>query len=266
MSRLSVRERKARKQKLLAAGLIVLTVAGFGGLAAYKVNQPPGPDPLLCPATGARGHVIVLIDKTDPLSFTQRKAVEDLLAGMAAGRHVREGELLAVYALGEDFKANAEPIFMRCHPGDGADKRRFKDNPEMWRKRYEEEFAKPIRGLLDKVVANQAATKSPIIEMLQLVGLAFERHGISQNRRFYVVSDMLQNTPEYSQYRDKPNFSSFSKRPSYPKMRAKLQGVDVEILMLMHRPEAQRRDLVQFWEEYFKDGGATVQKVDPLPG
>lgn len=266
MSRVGVRARKARKQKVIAAGLLFFTVAVFATILIERQRRPAPPDALLCPASGATGHVVLLIDRTDPLGFTQRKALEDLLASFANGKRIREGELLSVYALGEDFKANAEPVFMRCHPGDGSGKSEMTDNLRLWKERYEKEFAHPIRELPDSVVATVPANGSPIIEMIQLVGLAYERHDVRANRRFYIVSDMLQNTGEHSHFRETPNFEQFAKQPSFAKKRSKLSEVDVHLLMLMHRPELQRGALVQFWEQYFKDAGATMKHVDPLPG
>ena len=109
----TARQRRARKQ-IIFGTLLLVGLLGIGtGLLVWKLKQPKPPTALLCPAEGAKGHVAVLVDKTDPLSFTQGRAFQALLDNLATGKIAQEGELLSVFVLGEDFKKSADPLFER---------------------------------------------------------------------------------------------------------------------------------------------------------
>ncbi|MEX2164988.1 MAG: hypothetical protein WD823_12205 [Sulfuricaulis sp.] len=260
------RDRRAARQKTVASILLGLLVAVAIAVGAWRVGQRPGPTALLCPAEGAKAHIALLVDMTDPLSFTQGKALSGLVASFASGRRVKEGELLSVFALGSDLRKDSEPIFEKCNPGDGKDKGNFDDNPKLWAERFAKDYERPVLQLEEQLKAVRAAKQSPIMEMAQLMGLRFDHHGVKGPRRLIIVSDMLHNTADYSMYVEPPDFPALEKRPHFQKLRAKLPGVDVEILLLLNRPEIQNRRLTKFWEEYFKDAGAVLQGVDFAPG
>src|SRR2546426_6186918 len=243
----SVRGRRARRQTIIASLLLLAVLGAAGGIGLWKFSRPAGPSAILCPHDGPKAHVALLVDKTDPLSFTQGKAFASLLRTYSAGRRVREGELLSVFVLGEDFRDTAEPLFEKCHPGDGSDKNPLTENPELWRKRYQEQFEKPILELERLLKTEKPAARSPIMEMVQLVGLNFQKHDVRGPKRLVIVSDMLHNTPTYSMYSDPIDLEWLRKRPVFQRLRAKLPGVDVEILLLMNRPDVQNRGLIRFW-------------------
>jgi hypothetical protein len=208
----------------------------------------------------------LLIDKTDPLTFTQGRALRQLLDDLAKGRFAREGELLSVFVLGEDIRATADPIFERCNPGDGSSRSNLTDNPELWKRKHDQEFVKPLVALEDQMRAPKAASVSPIFEMLQVVALRFAKFDVRGRRSLIIVSDMLHNTPAYSLYRQSQDFAALRTTPEFARLRSKLEGADVELLLLMHTPQLQSRRLTKFWEDYFRDMGARLQRVEPLPG
>ena len=256
------------RQKWVLALLITAVTLGFVGMVAWKtLSQPDAPDSLLCPArTGPKGHVILLVDRTDPLSFTQSRAVNQLVEDIAKGRYAREGELLSVFVLGEDFRSTPDPIFERCNPGDGSSRSKLTENPELWKQKHEAEFVKPLMALEPQMRATQAGQWSPIFEMLQVVSLRFAKYDVRGRKYLILVSDMLHNTPAYSLYKEPPEFAVLQTRPDFAKLRSKLEAVDVELLLLMHTPQLQTRRLSRFWEDYFRDMGGRLQRIDPLPG
>src|SRR3954470_14124705 len=100
------RARAHREKKLRIWGTLLLLAAAMGAIftIAYKMqHETAHPDAMLCPADGARGHVILLVDKTDPLSFTQRRAFTQMVDELAGGKFAHEGQLLSVFVLGEDY-------------------------------------------------------------------------------------------------------------------------------------------------------------------
>jgi len=241
-------------------------VAALLGVGIWKFNRGPGPTALLCPAKGPKAHIALLVDKTDPLTFTQAKAFAGLLSNFASGRRVKEGELLSVFVLGEDFRQTPDPIFEKCNPGDGQGKSILEDTVELWKKRFKEEYEAPVLQLEDQLKALKPSARSPIMEMIQLVSLTFEKHDVQGPRRLIIVSDLLHNTSDLSMYSGSLDFQAAMKRPALQRLRTRLPGTDVDVFLLLNRPEVQNRSLIKFWQDYFKDAGAVLQHVEPVPG
>lgn len=260
-----------RRQRLhIVWGILALTIAvGVAGAAGWFFfgKREAGLQPAtLCPVAGPKGHAILLVDRTDPFNFTQKQAFLRYLAEFGRGR-VKEGELFSVFVLGEDFTANAQPVFEMCNPGQGQDKNIWTSNPERLRRLFEDRFLGPMAALADQLAAKTPAPNSPIMEMLQLVAInGFRAAGVAGPRRLYVVSDMLQNTPAFSQYRSDSDFAAFRETPIFPKVRTDLAGVDVELAYLVNNPTRQNRRHVKFWEDYFQAMGAAVVAVRLLEG
>ncbi|CAL1240810.1 hypothetical protein [Candidatus Methylocalor cossyra] len=268
MIRSTAVRRRARRQ--LIGGILALAAAlAVTGSAAWWWFAGRGPelDPdTLCPLNGPRGHAVLLVDRTDPLNFTQRQAFLAYLTELGRDR-LGEGELLTVFALGEELTASAEPLFAMCHPGRGQGRDRWTSNPERLRRRFEDRFLKPVMALADRLQATTPARHSPLMEMLQLVAIkGFRARPVTGPRRLFVVSDMLHNTPAYSQYRDPVDFQWFRETPLFHKVKTDLGGVEVELAYLLNAPARQTRRQAKFWEDYFEAQGARLVAVRILEG
>jgi hypothetical protein len=260
--------RRSRWQVLW--GVLALTAAiGIAGSAAFVFFRSRGAELVpatLCPADGPKGHAVLLVDRTDPLNFTQKQALLQYLVEFGRGK-VGEGELFSVFVLGQDFTSHAQPIFEMCNPGRGEDKNIWTSNPEQIRRQFEEKFVKPMAELTDQLQAAAPSPESPIMEMLQLVAInGFRARDVQGPRRLYVVSDMLQNTPAFSQYRDSDDFAAFRGTVLFQKTRTDLGGVEVELAYLLNTPARQTRRHVKFWEDYFHELGARLIAVRVLEG
>ncbi len=222
---------------------------------------------LLCSSKdGPLAHIVLLVDKTDPLTFTQGKEFSQILEDFAKIKYVREGELLSVFVLGEDFKQTADPIFEKCNPGDGSNQSMASGNPKLWKQMFEDEYLKPLVALESELKSQTALKQSPILQMLQVVALRFAKYNVQGPRRLYIVSDMLHHTPDLSLFREQPDFLSLTKRPAFARLRAKLDSVDTTVFLLLHKPQLQTIRLSKFWEDYFRDMGGSLQKFDPIHG
>jgi hypothetical protein len=220
----------------------------------------------LCPATGPAGQVVLLVDKTDPLTFTQKQAFEVLLNKLVS-EQVPMGYLLSVFVLGGDYKSNPKPIFNKCNPGDGTDANAFTNNVTHLRKRFEDKFRQPVLGLADKLQTPTSERYSPIFEMLSMTAInGFRAENVKGPRRLIIVSDMLHNTPEYSMYRGTPDFQSFVDSDYGRKMHTDLKDVEIQIQYLMNTPHLQTRRNLKFWEDYFNWTGARVVEAKTLEG
>lgn len=268
---MAVRGRRARSRQLrhMLFGIVALIfiAAAAGGFVYFKLNKEPGIDrTTLCPAAGPRGHYVLLVDKTDPMNFTQKQAFTVFLNELVRKR-LPEGYLLSVFVLGEDFKSTAAPVVELCNPGSGEGKSALTSNLEWARRDYEEKFVKPLLGQAEALQGTQPAKASPIFEMLQLVAInGFRKHDVKGERRLFLMSDMLHNGPAFSMYRTLPDYATFAATDYGRKTRADLNGVKVELFLLMNTPQFQNNRTTLFWEKYFDKSGARLVEVRPLEG
>lgn len=259
--------RKREQQKFLRGSLLfAFVIAAIGGVAYFLWNRGPGLDEAtLCPASGPRGYVALLVDKTDPLTFTQRQAFLGVMRDLVAS--VQPGELVDVFAVGEDYKSGAEPLFHMCNPGHGEKESELTANIEQLQRRFRQQFETPLLSLSDQLQTAQAAKYSPLFEMLQLVAVnGVQRHRIEGPKRLIVVSDMLHNTPQFSMYKEIPEYDAFAATDYAKKLGTNFAGSSVELLYLMNTPRLQTRRQVLFWEQYFKNRDAHVDRVRVLEG
>jgi hypothetical protein len=267
MSSLLRSKRKSHTGHYIAAGVIGAAVIGVVA-AVYHARSTRTPEPdaqTLCPASGPLGHIVVLVDRSDPMNFTQRKAFS--VAYRELVTQVPRGHLLSLYALGDDFKSTAEPLVEVCHPGDGSDVKEFDDNPAKRRRAYEQKYLKPLLDREEELVTQTPGKASPILEMIQLAGITgFRKHRVAGDKRLVIVSDMIQHTPQMSMYRAVPDYAGFSQTPYGVKSRGDLQDVKVEFRMLMNTPAIQNERLLDFWKSYIRQSGGRLVLHDPING
>lgn len=247
--------------------LLVVALGAVGGALWHQSrSKDAGLDPRLCPSTGPTGHVVLLVDKTDPLNFTQKTAFNARLKDLVE-RQVPQGTLVSVFSLDQDFKKTAAPLVELCNPGTGQDRTEWDANLKKLRQRYERDFHAPLLQLADELVAMNAAKQSPIFEMLQLVGInAFQKDAVKGPRRLILVSDMLHNTPQYSMFKAPADFVTYAATDYGRKTLPNLSGVEVELHYIVSSPALQTKRNVKFWEDFFQQAGARVVKVNPLEG
>lgn len=251
--------------KIVLALLVIMAV--ISGLVYHLYSQPKSADKVtLCPAEGPVGHVVVLVDNTDPYSFIQREAFSQAL-GALSDEAVPEGYLLSVFSLGENFEKNAKPLFERCNPGTSEGKSKMTANLERIDLRYQDSFKKPIQKLEDSLLSDQSAKYSPIFEMIQLASInGFRTQNINGPRKLIIFSDMLPNTSEFSMFSGIPDYESFSTTAYGERSKTDLSGVKVEIHYLMKYPKLQTMKQLNFWESYFEDAGARLIRVRTMEG
>jgi hypothetical protein len=262
--------RAQRRSAIHVWSAVILVLLGMAIIVAVGYRQLTRDDPIdpvtLCPAKGPAGHTVLLVDKTDPLNFTQKQAFSVRLQNMVTSE-IPEGHLLSVFVLGESFQQSAVPILELCNPGSEQGKSELTANLKRLQTRFEERFIKPVRETEELLVATAPAKVSPIFEMIQLVGInGFQKHAIQGKKRLLMMSDMIHNTPQFSMYSGNFDFEYFSKTDYGSKSMANLQGVDVNIIYLLNTPRLQTRRQAYFWEQYFERAGAKLSNITPLEG
>ncbi len=253
---------------LIGSFLLCIVVAVISGIAYYLFNnqQQTLDKTTLCPSTGANAHTVILIDKTDPLNFVQKKAFQVLIENMIK-EQIQQGELLSVYALGEDFTANDKPLIELCNPGDGSDKSELTANVKRLKQQYEERFLEPILNVANELTNIEASKYSPIMEQIQMVAInSFQKLNIQGEKKLIIFSDMLQNTSSYSMYKSNLKYEDFSKLTYAQKVKPDLKNVKIELHYLMNSPKHQTNRHLHFWEYFFDAAGARITFVRPLEG
>lgn len=260
---------KARQRSnfvwIVLGSLFIVSV--IGALVYTKLYQQPTNDlKTMCPAGGPLGHIVLLVDKSDPLTFTQSKEF-DVLYREVVTKRVPEGYLLSVYALGENFQETADPIIELCNPGNGSTLSVVTANPDRAAKEFQARFVGPMLAKAPELVTNKPGGASPILEMVQLVGITgFRKNAVKGPRRLIIVSDMLHNTAEFSMYKGIPKFADFLTTPYAARASADLPGVEVELQVYLHSPQIQKPELLIFWQEYIFKANGKVTLFNPIKG
>ncbi len=267
MSSLLRSKRKSSTGYYVASAVIGVAMVAAVAYVFYarSTREPDINAVTFCPADGPRGHILVLVDRSDPMAFTQRKAFS--VAYREIVRQVPKGHLLSVYALSDDFKATAGPLLELCNPGDGSDVKEFDDNPALRKRVFEQKYLQPFLAREEELVTDRSGKASPILEMVQLAAITgFRKQHVTGEKRLVIVSDMIQNTPELNMYKGVPDYAVFSKTPYGVKARADLQDVKVELRMLMNTPSIQTEQLLDFWKNHMRQGGGRLVLHDPING
>ena len=284
-----LRERRTtRNLRLAALGVGVFALLAVGGvLAATRVNPPLGED--LCPVDREpAAEVVVLLDATDPWNAMQRAAIRSEFERIRNG--VPRFARVRLYALEEAADELPAPVVQLCNPGTAADfasvpilgrlSARFFANPAQL-ERWRGEFEAALDRMLGAVADDAGGRASPIMETIRGIALeVFPAATVGQarggdapavDRRLYVFSDMLQHTAAYSHYRapawtveDAAGLADVAAAGT-----SHLRDVAVEIFLLDRGIRGDGRGpaaLARFWETWFGEQGAGVERVRRMEG
>lgn len=257
------------RNKNIFMGVFVLFIVVLiaGGSAYFYFTREASLDKIsMCPATGPSGHIVLLVDKTDPLTFIQKQSFLTFLEDLTE-RRIEPGYLLSVFVIGENYKDAALPLFEMCNPGKGENKSAMTANLKQLQRQYHDRFREPMLKLADTLQASKPAQFSPIFEMTQLVAInGFHKSAVNGPHRLIIVSDMLHNTPQFSMYRGNSDFQTLQNSDYGKKLMVDLKGVEVELHYVMNTPQLQNRRHLRFWEEFFNNAGARIVSVMPMEG
>ncbi|QKD13606.1 hypothetical protein HGP13_33920 [Mesorhizobium sp. NZP2077] len=220
-----------------------------------------------CPTkAGPNSVTAVLFDTSDPVP---QATMEDLankfrqIAGsIKQGGYLWVGTLTAV-------PGDLKELYARCNPGDGSTVDVWTSNPGKHQRIWEEAFDKPLKELPEHLPADSQADQSPIMAGIQKLKLSLFDNGMFDNvpKRLVLVSDMMENTPAYSQYKAGADYNAFKKSPANSRFRTDLLGADVTILYF-NRPERKfpSVDHANFWTQWFSENGGNLSDFTKLEG
>lgn len=284
----SRRTRRERLSKRILAAAVIAVIALMGTaawLVSLAVKWNPVLDEQLCPTDRPPAEeVVVLIDVTDAWNATQRAVIkQEFQRIQAAVPRFGRIHLFAVRPVADTLPS---PLLRLCNPGLPSD---FDDFPAVGEAgarvvanpvQLEATWRDSYSGKLDSILASEASrggeASSPLMETLRAA--AIQVFGTGENRddrrrTIHVFSDMLQNSPRYSVYRDPTWTADDGSRLTDPGRLGtiSLEGAQVYLYMLdrdvVGATEGHERGaLVRLWDRYLAEQGATIMRVRRIEG
>lgn len=249
----------------------ILAVLAFVGLGYWIYQEKSSvvqyDATTYCPIEGPFATTVLLIDLTDEVSFIQEQKITNFIKSLAtAGGEdvVPQHDMLSVYLLSEaDVNTIPKPVIQVCNPGDGQGLNEFTGNPRLANKRFTERFLKPVDAAIGGIVSTQSANISPIIEAIRGISLtAFDAEPqAGHEHRLIVISDMLQNSPSLSHYKNGQHQTQ-EQLKSFNADLNSVSRVDIKVLDRSGSERLQGKDLVEFWRAYFRVSGTSLTSAE----
>ena len=272
MSRASRKKRKQRlkTKNLVGAAIFILAFVVLIGLFLLQPNNPP-PDQDNCPADQSyAAQIAILLDPSDSLNAVQNRSVMSLLMETIEDMAPTMAEV-KVYSVGRAGRGVMSNEFRVCKPEHPDNVGSLTGNPAIAERRFEQEFRAPLNSLLLTQLNKPNDSISPIMEAIQLAVVdAFQPRHAQFPRMLFIVSDMIQNSDNFSFYSDPGGFSWLMQQPYYGTLRVDLEDVYVVIFHLARPGEAGRiqraRSFEELWEDYLRDQGSRPARWDRVEG
>ncbi|MET0182381.1 MAG: hypothetical protein ABW199_05790 [Caulobacterales bacterium] len=248
------RDRANRRYAMGTAGVIAALLALSVTVWAFRPAQL---DPTtLCPTSRPiAGHTLVILDRTDRWDPSIGAALTDLVEN--AQRNTKQYQKFSIVSL--DATGSTHPIFSICNPGQP----NFVSDLYRGRRYTERDFDEKFVGAADRVIeevsAPAEADSSPIVEYVHRWLGSDEFNEAIPDRRLVLVSDMRQNSPQYSIYaaREGAGLSNVVKSEFGDAAR----DVTFDVYFLAHGRDhnVSENEVRAAWDEAFRDVGASYR-------
>lgn len=254
------RRRRQEQLKNLIGGVVIAIVALvlIGFFVWDQMRGGPGLDSANCPEDRRyAAQIAILVDPSDSLTVVQRSVVPRILETIEFD--APETAEIRVYPLARAGRGDTTSVLRTCVPAHPDGVSSFTGNPQIAARQYEE-FTTSVGSELSALLDAAEDSVSPLLEGIQVAVVnAFQPRTSDMQRQLLIVSDMLQNSPTMSFYREAIDFRSLARNPDYSTLRVDLSGVEVSVFLLARGGEAgriQAGNMRQFWADYFLDQGA----------
>jgi hypothetical protein len=190
---------KTENWAIVASVLAGVALAGFFA-APSLLRGPPRDQETLCQKTGPVGHTLILVDKSDPWSEVQAGRLKRLVKQI--GDELPAERMLSIYVFNDIFEPGFPPLIALCNPGRTASE--LIGNPRREYVRWVEKFGRPLDEALTVLTQPAKGNQSPIVEAIGDVVSRRENRVQTGDRSLVVVSDMLQNSSQFSFFGNTP--------------------------------------------------------------
>lgn len=261
---------------IIAAICVLIALVGAGVYLRLNTETEIALDEDLCPKTGARGTVAILLDTTDELAQVTKTEVK--LRILEVQGSLERFYRVSVYTLSENG-LNSQPLASICNPGrlnqmDKLAQKGLTANPAMIERKYQE-FEKLITATIGNVFAKKFdAAQSPLLSSLQ------ELHGIlptpaivdrelypSGKNKIIFVSDLLEHTEVFSIYRSGIDFGAYNMSRANEKYGRSYKDISLVFWAVSrNHGNFSTMDLMNFWLNIFVRDFNNIPKFQKLPG
>jgi hypothetical protein len=226
--------------------------------------RPPPADPeTLCRTDAApAAHTVVLVDSTDRLEPRHRRKLRAVLAQERA--RLAQFDRLTVMRVNARRPREPSILFSKCLPRPPELTNPLFENARATQQRWDEDFAQALDNALRSASSGGRARASPIIAGVRAVAADPEFGSEIAQRRFVLVSDLLEHDPEgFSLYVSDADYGAW--RAQSPTGPPDLARVDLRIVPLDRpdHPQRQADALTRFWQAFFDAAEVRAMTVDP---
>jgi len=266
------RKRKPQRRKskntsssdyLLIIVLLIVLAAIAGGVVFLFTNKEEDfnlSSGDLCPTTGARATVALLLDTTDKISTTTKQDIQN--RARQELKKLPRFYRLSLYEM-NDQGLKPSPVVTLCNPGQLTEMNKlaqkgYTANPRMIQEKYNNFFTK-ISKATDLILdAEFEGQQSPLFSALQELSLLLpkpnildsEKYPAGRNKIIY-ITDLMEHTDTYSVYKSNIDLKAFQNSRATEKFGKKYEE-DLEFWVIKRNSSVfSTNDLRQFWFEIF---------------
>ena len=279
-----IRSAKARKKqsqdRWSLFGIVVLLTLFVGSYVFYQDVTDPLDDRNCSIKNGPEAVTALVFDKSQAYSPEQITDIKASFNYWLQGEDpsskkrpivldfFRIGALLQLYVTDQgdlDQAKSLLPLVELCVPKDFRDANKWIENPDFLGKKYKH-FITTFRSEIEHLL-NVADGTSPIMETFVRISNSesFLAHqGVPHN--LFVVSDMLQNSDNYSHYSQSQgtDWAIFEKKMAESVyLRTRLKDVRWQVFFAkrddLREKKLQTTRLTQFWESFFNNAEAKAR-------
>ena len=264
--------------------LIVMGIIGFLLIILRcQIFECGGLGPDFCGDNKDPHHTVVVIDTSDPFNTLQKEWLLKYFEGLVWGFGEREkrnklrgweneafseGTRISLYELNLNTYENLElpALISKCIPPTGEGDIGIINNPAQLQRAWNEGFLDPFNEKIESLVTLPQQSESPIAQGLTRIATqAFLTSGQQTKKKIIIISDLLQNYGDYSQYVTNESYVEAKKRiPSFfTAYTPNLEGVKFKILFIRRAGEERKQNSKhkQFWLKYLCASGSESCKL-----
>ena len=231
--------------------LMAVAIAGMMVWLYQKARTAERYDSVsLCPVSGETGNLVILIDKTDPISLTQLSFGRNYISERIDEAEV--GTRITIGIVSPDRQARKDAFLSLCKPPSNADE--LIENKSIVEERYRQDFKIRIDNLLKNLLSVSEESASPIVENLQeLLSQIPDFIANEKPATLVILSNLAQHSDILSFYRG-GTWQSFKDSGHISRLSKSLEGMEV-YLFRIPLPAAFQPDLQNFWRRYLDAQG-----------
>ena len=264
------RPRSAKdRQGYIILGAIVAAAVAILSMTAYLKHSRPVYGPDQCEVESATNprrkpvpQTVVLLDQSERLSESQRGFVQQTLEELIA--QMGRGERLLFFTFSRDEFQSLKARLALCKPQDSANP--LYETEIKIRSHLRTKFIKPVLEMGAATSAEEVGTSSPILEALHALSHSGDLEVWDTPYRMILISDLLQHSATYSQYRGPPDYPAWKRRDG-GNLAAAFANWNLDVIYLERMKDAslQGNPHREFWQQYFYDAGAHIKTWRPVP-